>query len=79
MRKVSIASRRAVGVDGKHLKLMLPFENHFIDAIAFGKGALADVLPTEVDVAFHLERNLYRGREKPQLNIQEIRPAQESE
>ncbi len=79
MRKVSIASRRAVGVDGKHLKLMLPFEDHFIDAIAFRKGALADVLPTEVDVAFHLERNIYRGSEKPQLNIQEIRPAQESE
>lgn len=42
-------------------------------AIAFGLGDLADQLPSRVDVAFHAERNVFRGHETLQLRVIDIR------
>ena len=74
-RQVTVVQRRAVGSDGSHLKLTLREGGRLFDAIAFRQGDLAEGLPARVDVAYHLERNLYLGVETPQLNVQDIRPS----
>lgn len=74
-REVTVVQRRAVGSDGSHLKLTLREGGRIFDAIAFRQGHLAEALPTRVDVAYQLERNLYMGVETPQLNVQDIRPS----
>jgi hypothetical protein len=45
------------------------------DAIAFRQGHLSETLPQRVDVAFHFERNDYRGVTSLQMNILDIREA----
>ena len=77
-RGVSIVKRKAVGVDAAHLKLTLSHHGRIMDAIAFRQGRLAATLPERVDVAYQLGRNRYLGVETMQLNVQDIRPADES-
>ena len=72
MRNVEVQSKRLVAQ--KHLKLRLAKD---LDAIAFDFGALMEKIPNTVDVAFHVERNVFRGEEKLQLRIRDIRPSSE--
>jgi single-stranded-DNA-specific exonuclease len=73
VRDVQVLNKRSVGRDQSHLKLMLKREGRIFDAIAFRKGYLTQILPTMIDIAFYIERNVYMGYESIQLNIQEIR------
>lgn len=77
LRSVRILDRRLVGRDGNHLKLKLAGDNgERLEAIGFRLGGRARQLPQRVDLAFYLERNEWRGRQRMQLNLQDIRPAQ---
>ena len=68
-RKVSIRAKKIVGQH--HLKLTLGNKRH--DAIAFRLGELGEGLPDEVDVAFRIERNSFRGRTQLQLRVEDLR------
>jgi single-stranded-DNA-specific exonuclease len=72
-KQVAVAAKRAVGAEGKHLKLTMRKEGRTMDAIAFRLGHLASRLPEIVDVAYRLERNEYMGIESLQMNVDDIR------
>ncbi len=76
-RGVPVASCRPVGREGAHLKLTLGEGGMRLDAIAFGFGAWAFDLPRRVDVVYYLEVNEWNGRQRVQLNIQDMRPAEQ--
>jgi single-stranded-DNA-specific exonuclease len=74
-RAVPVLYHRAVGREGRHLKLALSDGTATWDAIAFRQGAWAGQLPATIDVAYHLEVNEWNGRRRLQLNVQDMRPA----
>jgi single-stranded-DNA-specific exonuclease len=74
-RDVPVRHYRAVGREGRHLKLALSGGVATWDAIAFRQGEWAGRLPAMVDVAYHLEVNEWNDRRQLQLNVQDIRPA----
>lgn len=74
-RGLRVTEARRVGQDGKHLRLRFGQGGNPIDAIAFRLGDWYDRLADRMDVAFHLELNEWNGRAKPQLNVQDLRPA----
>jgi single-stranded-DNA-specific exonuclease len=74
-RNARIRSQRAVGNEGKHLKLVL-FDGRITwDGIAFRQGEWAGKLPDRVDIVYRLEANEWNGRRRLQLNVQDVRPA----
>jgi single-stranded-DNA-specific exonuclease len=75
-RGLRVRSARAVGAEGKHLKLLLGSDQQApaLDAIGFGMGSLAAGLSARVDVAFRLERNTYRDYDSMQLNLVDLVP-----
>jgi len=73
-RGVQVRNCRAVGADGAHLKLLLSNGQTVWDGIAFRQGEWFDHLPGRVDIAYHLQLNEWRGEQRLQLNIQDIRP-----
>mgnify|MGYP006279553449 CR=1 FL=1 len=68
---LAVQSQRVVG--GSHLKLRLGEAG--VDAIGFGLAELATDLPATVDIVYRLERNVYKGQSRMQLNIEDIRPS----
>ncbi len=74
-RDVQVNAARAVGRQGRHLKMTLASDGIGFDAIAFRLGEKALELPQgcKIDVLFHLERNRYMGVESLQLNAQWVR------
>lgn len=73
--QVEILEKRCVGKDGKHLKLLFRENGLPRGGIAFGMGDRFEQLSRWVDVAFHLERNVYRGVTEQQLNVVDIKNA----
>lgn len=75
-RDVKIKSFRAVGSEGKHLKVTFEAENgQAFDSIGFRMGHLQSSLPHRVDVMYHIEANEYNGRRSLQLNLKDIKAA----
>ncbi len=75
-RGARVKTARAVGAEGKHLKLTLEDERGVtMDAIGFRMGALREGLSSRVDVIYALEANEYNGRTTLQLNLKDIKPA----
>jgi single-stranded-DNA-specific exonuclease len=74
-RDVRVKSSRAIGADGKHLKLALSDGRLTFDAIAFRLGDLAPEFPpgTLADVLYTFELNEYNGRTSFQLNLKDIK------
>ncbi|MEP0761501.1 MAG: single-stranded-DNA-specific exonuclease RecJ, partial [Chloroflexota bacterium] len=72
-RGLRVADWRRVGRDSRHLRLRLTDGVHWMDAIAFKQGDWAERMPSEVDVAFHLEINEWNGSSRLQLNVQDLR------
>ena len=64
---MQVKNARIVGKN--HLKLTL---GNGVDAIAFGLGELSDRLPSQVDVVYRLERNVFRGRENLQMRVEDL-------
>ncbi len=74
-RDVRVQDQRAVGNEGKHLKLTLSGDQVTWDGIAFRQGEWAGKLPDRVDIAYHLEVNEWNDQRRLQLNVQDVRPA----
>jgi single-stranded-DNA-specific exonuclease len=75
-RDVKVKSFRAVGSEGKHLKVTFEAERgHAFDSIGFRMGHLQSTLPQRVDVMYHIEANEYNGRKSLQLNLKDIKAA----
>lgn len=74
VRGAAVKETRKMGQEGKHLKLVLQQGRHTIEAVAFGKGELADLLPggTMIDVLAELSVNEWNGSRKPQLMLQDL-------
>ncbi len=75
-RNVKVKAFRAVGSEGRHLKLTLvdgPALTY--DAIGFRMGAMAKSLPPRVDVMYTLEANEWNGRTNLQLNLKDVKAA----
>ncbi|MCX6868389.1 MAG: single-stranded-DNA-specific exonuclease RecJ [Verrucomicrobia bacterium] len=69
-------SRSPQHMKNHHLRLMLRQGYHEQDAVFFGGGEYA--LPDPPwDIAFTIDRNTFRGRTTLQLNIQDVRAAEE--
>jgi single-stranded-DNA-specific exonuclease len=71
---IRVTGHRAVGNEGKHLKLRLSDGQVTWDAIAFRQGDWANKLPDRIDLVYHLEINEWNGRRQLQLNVQDVRP-----
>lgn len=74
VRGAAVKETRKMGQDGKHLKLVLQQGKSTIEAVAFGKGPLAGLLPggTVIDVLAELSVNEWNGSRKPQLMLQDL-------
>ena len=72
---VTVLTARAVGVDGKHLKLKLEKGGFSFDAIAFSRGDLYPFLSPDkkIDIAYSLAENTWNGQTKIQLKIRDIK------
>jgi single-stranded-DNA-specific exonuclease len=79
-RRVRVASSRATGAEGQHLKLRLDDGSGgpSYDAIAFRLGHLAPhfARPRVIDIAYTLEANEWNGSRNLQLNIKDLRQPQ---
>lgn len=62
--------------DGRHLQLRI-MEGATWDAIAFRQGEKAAILGERADMIYTIEKNVYNGNERVQLNVRDIRPAQQ--
>lgn len=75
-RDVKVKSSRAVGSEGRHLKLSLADGSGVIfDSIGFRLGHLQSSLPSQVDVMYTLEANEWNGRTTLQLNLKDVKAA----
>jgi single-stranded-DNA-specific exonuclease len=73
-RNVRVLECRTVGKESQHLKLKFARAGQPpLDAIGFGLGEWAAVLPERIDVVYQLEINEWNGRQSLQLNLQDIR------
>ena len=74
IRGATVKETRTMGQEGKHLKLVLQQGDSSIEAVAFGKGAIAKLLPggTRIDVLAELSVNEWNGSRKPQLMLQDL-------
>jgi single-stranded-DNA-specific exonuclease len=74
-RNVKVLNSRAVGADGKHLKLTVTDGKVSFDAIGFRLGDLQPDLPARVDLIYTFETNEFNGRTTLQLNLKDVRPS----
>jgi len=75
-RDVKVRASRAVGSEGKHLKLTVEDKyGTYFDAIGFRLGHLQSSLPARVDVMYALEANEWNGRTSLQLNLKDVKAA----
>ena len=67
-----------VGGQGSHLRLSLRHGRHYVQAIGFGLGALADdlVAGTRIDIVFEPKISTWRGRRQMEIQVKDLRPAQ---
>jgi single-stranded-DNA-specific exonuclease len=74
-RDVRVTQARAVGSDGRHLKLVVTDGHVTFDAIGFRLGHLQAELPLKVDLLYTFETNEYNGRTSLQLNLRDVKAA----
>ncbi len=74
-RNVRVTQARAVGAEGKHLKLAVTDGHVTFDAIGFRLGHLQPELPPNVDLIYTFETNEYNGRTTLQLNLKDVKAA----
>lgn len=76
-RGLQLKNARTLGKDSNHLKLSVSDGWLTFDAIAFRQGYWKDLLPPKIDIAYHFEINEFRGRQFFQLNVKDIKPAEQ--
>ncbi len=74
-RQATVLSKRAVGADRRHLKMALHHADRVFDAIGFNLGDRLTAIPRTVDLAYHLERNEFRGVTSLQLVVEDLKPS----
>lgn len=74
IRNANLVGTRKMGKDRSHLKLTLEQDGQLIDAIAFGKGALADYLQegSMLEVMGELQINEWNGSRKLQMMLDDF-------
>lgn len=77
-RNLRVKYRKAVGQEGRHLRLILHDGRQDWSAIGFRQGEWAGKLNSSqpVDVVYSLEFNEWNGQRRMQLNIKDLRPSQ---
>lgn len=75
---VPVADMRAIGKEGKHMKLTLGKSRGGLDAIGFGMGELTSRLreASTIDVIGELSVNVWNGHRKPQLQLHDLHAEQ---
>ncbi len=71
-RGLRVRDARAVGNEGKHLKLLLEHRGRVWSAIGFKMGHLLASLPRTVDVVYHLDLNEWNGEQQLQLVVKDL-------
>lgn len=66
---VQVQAARAVGAEGRHLKLSLRAQQAALDGIAWQMGEYADGLPPRLRAVVKLDINEYQGRQSPQAQV----------
>jgi single-stranded-DNA-specific exonuclease len=75
-RSVQVRNVRATGSERQHLNLVLRDGRGVSwDAIAFGRGDIADQVPGLIDVAYTLAVNEWNRENRLQLNVQDLKGA----
>ncbi len=77
-RNLIVKQRKAVGQDGRHLRLVLGDGHQTWPAIAFRQGHWVDQIEPsqQIDAVYNLEFNEWNGHRQMQLNIKDLRPSQ---
>ncbi len=71
-RALRVRDARAVGNNGKHLKLLLEHRGRVWSAIGFKMGHLLSTLSPTVDLVYHLDLNEWNGERALQLVVKDI-------
>lgn len=72
-KNAKVVNAKALGKEGKHLKLVLSDGTNTVEAIAFGYGAdLNSLINQTINVAFNLEINSWNGSRSLQLKVRDI-------
>ncbi|NOQ38940.1 MAG: single-stranded-DNA-specific exonuclease RecJ, partial [Anaerolineales bacterium] len=66
---------KAIGQDKMHLKMKVTDGNYSLDAIGFGLGYLAELMPSRFDAVYKFDLNEFRGNKTFQLKLLDIKPA----
>jgi len=74
-RNLQVKNPKTVGKDHSHLKMTVSDGWISFDAIAFRQGHWQDQMPDRIDIMYEFEKNEYRGRERLQLNIKDLKPS----
>jgi len=74
-RGLQVRDTRAVGQEGRHLKLVVTDGWITYDAIAFRHGHWAQAMPKTVDLLYRFEANEFNGRKSLQLNVRDLKPS----
>jgi single-stranded-DNA-specific exonuclease len=67
---------RLVGKGQNHLSMELKSDKNKLSAIGFNLGRMYEEVESsfDIDIAFHLEKNSYMGRDSLQLQIKDLKP-----
>ncbi|MBP1999008.1 single-stranded-DNA-specific exonuclease [Paenibacillus shirakamiensis] len=78
IRDAAVVDIRHMGQEGRHLKMTVKQGRATMEAVAFGRGYLADLIPinTAIQLIVEAEINEWNGNRKPQLMIQDINVSQ---
>jgi single-stranded-DNA-specific exonuclease len=74
-RNLLVKSKKTMGHESQHLRLVVSDGRITYDAVAFRMGHLAESLPARVDLFYSFERNFYNGRVSLQLMVRDLRPS----
>lgn len=72
---VSIRDARTVGIDGKHLKLLLEKDGVVFSAIGFGMGPIIQNLSSKnpVSIAYGPESSIWNGNKRIELKLKDLK------
>lgn len=74
-RNLLVKSKKTMGHEGQHLRLVVTDGKITYDAVAFRMGHVAESLPARVDLLYAFERNYYNGRVSLQLMVRDLKPS----
>ena len=66
---------KAIGQDKMHLKMKVSDGSYPLDAIGFGLGHIAELMPSRFDAVYKFDLNEFRGNKTFQLKLLDIKPA----